>query len=247
MHDPTRVAHVAEQAKRIADGNEYAILATPWLLFPFERAFAMQEMDAFLLNMVSHPQFAVVLLRKIADLCKALMDSFLREIGEHIDIIKIGDDLGTQNSRLISPTMYREMLKPIHADFVAFIKERTDAKILFHTDRDVFPLIEDLIEIGIDILNPIQTSARKMADLEELKHGHGKEIVFCGGIDTHHVLPNGSPEEVRQEVRRVIEVLAPGGGYLVSSVHTIMDGVSPENILAMVDAVEEFGRYPLAP
>ena len=246
MDDPTRVAHVGEQARRLADENEYAIMATPWLLFPFERAFAMQGMDTFLLNMVAHPEFAVALLRKIVELCKTLMGNFLREIGENIDIIKIGDDLGTQESLLISPTMYRETLKPIHADFVAFIKERTDAKILFHTDGDVFPLIEDFIEIGIDILNPIQTSAGKMSDLEELKRRYGRDLVFCGGIDTHRVLPSGTPEEVRREVKRVIEILAPGGGYLVSSVHTIMDGVPPENVLAMVDAVEEFGRYPIS-
>jgi len=142
--------------------------------------------------------------------------------------------------------MYREMLMPIHADFIAFIKQRTDAKVLFHTDGDVFPLVEDFIEIGVDILNPIQTSAGKMSNLAELKRHYGQDLVFCGGIDTHHVLPNGTPEEVRQEVRRVLEILAPGGGYLVSSVHTIMDGVPPENILAMVDAVEESGRYPIS-
>lgn len=231
MDDPSRVAHVKRRAEWLAEQNEYAIMGTPWLLFPLERAFAMQGMDRFLLNMISHPEFAVAL---------------LREMGEHIDIIKIGDDLGTQRSLLISPTMYREMLKPIHAEFVAFIKGRTGAKVLFHTDGDVFPLIEDFIEIGIDILNPIQTSAGKMANLEELKSRFGRDIVFCGGIDTHHTLPNGTPEEVRREVKRVIETLAPGGGYLVSAVHTIMDGVPPENILAMVDAVEEFGRYPIA-
>jgi uroporphyrinogen decarboxylase len=205
----------------------------------------MQGMDTFLVNMVSHPEFAVALLRKIAELCKRLMGHFLREIGDNIDIIKIGDDLGTQKSLLMSPAMYREMLKPIHADFIAFIKERTSAKVFFHTDGDVFPLIEDFIEIGVDILNPIQTSAGKMSNLEELKRRFGKDIVLCGGIDTHHYLPNGTPEEVRQEVKRVIEILAPGGGYLVSSVHTIMDDVPPENILAMVAAVEEFGRYPI--
>lgn len=246
MNDPSRVVHVREQAQRLVDRNEYAVMATPWLLFPFERAFAMQGMDTFLLNMISHPKFAAALLGRIAELCKDLMGNFLREVGDLIDIIKIGDDLGTQQSLLISPTMYRKMLKPIHADFVAFIKERTNAKVLFHTDGDVFPLIEDFIEIGIEILNPIQTSAGKMANLDKLKRLYGKDLVFCGGIDTQHCLPNGTPEEVRQEVRRVIELLGPGGGYLVSSVHTIMDGVPPENILAMVDAVEEFGHYPIA-
>ncbi|MBU0595929.1 uroporphyrinogen decarboxylase family protein [Candidatus Bipolaricaulota bacterium] len=241
MDDPSRVAHVKEQARRLAAGNEYAILATPWLLFPFERAFAMQGMDRFLMNMVSDPEFAEALLCRIGDLCKALMGNFLREAGDNIDIIKIGDDLGTQESLLMSPAMYRRMLKPIHADFIAFIKRHTGAKVLFHTDGDVFPLIEDFIEIGVDILNPIQTSAGKMADLAELKRRFGKDIVFCGGIDTHHVLPNGTPQEVRDEVRRVIDILAPGGGYLVSSVHTVMKGVPPENILAMVDAVVQSG------
>ncbi len=145
---------------------------------------------------------------------------------------------------MISPKMYREILKPIHADFISFIKERTKAAVLFHSCGDVFPLIGDFIEIGVDILNPIQTSTGKMANLPSLKKTFGKNIVFCGGIDTHRVLPFGTAEEVRQEVRRVIQLLGPGGGTMIGSVHTIMDDVPPENILAMVDAVEEFGYYP---
>jgi uroporphyrinogen decarboxylase len=109
----------------------------------------------------------------------------------------------------------------------------------------VVPLIPDFIEMGIDILNPIQTSAGRMADLASLKKEFGKNILFCGGIDTHRVLPAGTQEEVRQEVKRVIELLGEDGGYMVASVHTIMNDVPPENVLAMVDAVEEFGKYPL--
>ena len=245
MSDLTRIAHVKDQAKQIAAQNEYAVLATPWLLFPFERAHAMQGMDVFLLNMAMYPDFARTLLHKITEVCKSLMGPFLEELGDNVDIIKIGDDLGTQDSLLISPKMYRQILKPLHADFIQFIKERTNAKIFFHTDGDVFPLIPDFIEIGVDILNPIQTTAGKMADLPALKKHYGKNIVFCGGIDTHRILPYGTPDEVRQEVRRVMQTLGPGGGYMVASVHTIMDDVPPENVLAMVDAVEEFGYYPL--
>ena len=243
--DRSRVAHVHTQAEDLAREGEYAIMATPWLLFPLERAFGLQGMDAFMLNLGMDPEFARTLLLKIAEYCKGLMAPFLEELGDNVDIIKIGDDLGTQTSLLISPKMYREILKPIHADYIAFIKERTSAKVFFHTDGDVFPLIEDFIEIGVDILNPIQTSAGSMADLPGLKKRFGSEIVFCGAIDTHQILPHGTPEEVRQEVRRVIETLGPGGGYIVSSVHTIMNDVPPENIVAMVEAVEEFGKYPL--
>ena len=243
--DRSRVAHVHAQAEALAREGEYAIMATPWLLFPLERAFGLQGMNAFMLNLGLDPEFARALLLKIAEYCKGLMAPFLEELGDNVDIIKIGDDLGTQTSLLISPKMYREILKPIHADYIAFIKERTSAKVFFHTDGDVFPLIEDFIEIGVDILNPIQTSAGSMADLPELKKRFGSEIVFCGAVDTHQILPHGTPEQVRQEVRRVIETLGPGGGYMVSSVHTIMNDVPPENIVAMVEAVEEFGKYPL--
>jgi uroporphyrinogen decarboxylase len=130
------------------------------------------------------------------------------------------------------------MLKPIHAETIAFIKERTRAKVFFHTDGDVFHLIEDFIEIGVDVLNPIQTSAGKMADLAGLKQRYNRRIVFCGAIDTQHILPHGTPDDVRREVHRVIDVMGPGGGYMLAAVHTIMDEVPPENILAMVDAVE---------
>ena len=245
MDDPTRVAHVAAEAARLADEDRYAIMATPWLLFPLERAFAMQGMDTFLMNLALHPGFAETLLWKIQERCKVLMGHFLEALGDHVDIIKIGDDLGTQESLLISPDMYRRILKPIHADYIRFIRERTRAKVFFHTDGDVFPLIDDLVEIGVDILNPIQTSAGKMADLGALKARWGDRLTFCGGVDTHRILPAGTPEEVRSEVRRVIEILGPDGGYMVSSVHTVMDDVRAENILAMVDAVDAFGRSPI--
>lgn len=137
------------------------------------------------------------------------------------------------------------MLKPLHAELIQTIREHTKAKVFFHTDGDVFDLIDDFIEIGVDILNPIQTSAGKMSDLEGLKQRYGKSLVFCGAIDTQHVLPHGSPDEVRQEVHRVINLLGEDGGYMVASVHTIMNEVPAENVLAMVDAVEEFGAYPL--
>jgi uroporphyrinogen decarboxylase len=243
MDDPTRVAHVKAEAKKLADKNQYAILATPWLAFPLERAFAMQRMDRFMLNLGRHPDFARALLTKITELCKTLMGHFLSECGDNIDMIKIGDDLGMQKSLLMSPKMYRDILKPLHADYISFIKSHTKAKVFFHTDGDVFPLIPDFIEMGVDILNPIQTSAGKMSDLQELKKQFGKDIVFCGAIDTHRVLPFGTPDEVRAEVKRVIETLGADGGYMLGPVHIIMPDVPPENILAMVDAAVEYGSY----
>jgi uroporphyrinogen decarboxylase len=205
----------------------------------------MQGMETFLLNMAKEPDFALALLERIAVYCKQLMARFLDELGDNVDIIKIGDDLGTQQSLMISPKMYREVIKPIHADLISLIRSKTDAKIFFHSDGDVTPLIDDFIEIGVDILNPIQTSAGLMSDLPSLKKKFGDNIAFCGGIDTHRVLPFGTPDDVREEVRRVMQILGPGGGYMLGAVHTIMNDVPPENVLAMVDAVKEFGYYPL--
>ena len=245
MSDPSRVAHVRETASRLARENEFAIMATPWLLFPFERAHAMQGMETFLLNMAMDPDFARVFLERITAHCKQLMGHFLEELGDNVDIIKIGDDLGMQKGLMISPQMYRDIIKPVHADFIDFIKSRTSAKVLFHSCGDVAPLIGDFIDIGVDILNPIQTSAGSISDLPALKKQYGKNIVFCGAIDTHRILPFGSVMDVREEVKRVMQILGPGGGYMIGAVHTIMNDVPPENVLAMVDAVKEFGEYPL--
>ncbi len=239
MDDPSRVAHVRAHAERLRSDNEFAVIGTPWLLFPFERACAMQGMDTFLMSMALTPDVARALLARISGLCTRLMGHFLDACGDLLDIVKIGDDLGTQDRLLMSPAMYRSLLKPFHADFIAFIKERTKAKVFFHTDGDVFDLVDDLVEIGVDILNPIQTSAGRMSNLPELKKRFGSRLTFCGAVDTHRVLPSGTPAEVRDEVRRVVEVLGPGGGYLLASVHTIMDDVPPENIVAMADAVME--------
>ncbi len=245
MDDPSRVAHVRAEARALAGDGRYAVIGCPWLLFPFERAHAMQGLDRFLENMLLEPDFARALLWKIEGLCKTLMGHFLDEAGETLDIVKIGDDLGAQESLMISPASYRDLLKPVHADLIAFIKSKTKAKILFHSDGDIFDLVPDLVEIGVDILNPIQSGAGRMSDLALLKKTYGKQLAFCGAIDTQRVLPYGSPDEVRAEVRRVMGLLGEGGGYMVSAVHTIMDQVPPANVLAMCDAVREFGSYPL--
>ena len=189
MVDPSRVAHVRQLARRQAEENRYAIIATPWLRLPLERAFAMQGMDRFLMNLAMHPVFSRALLEKNAAPCKRLMGHFPDELGENVDLTKIGDDLGSQDRLMISPRMCRQVLKPIHADYVAFFRQRTKARVLVDTDGEVFELLDDFVEIGIDILSPIPTSAGKMASVAGLKRRHGRNPVFCGAVDTHRVQP----------------------------------------------------------
>lgn len=245
MADPTRWEGLAQRAQQLAEEGQVAVFGTPLHIYPFERAISLRSMEQFMMDLILRQDFANAILSKITDLFKTFLVGYLQAVGAHLDVICIGDDLGQQSGLLISPQTYRQMLKPYHADLIAFIRERTDAKIFFHSDGDVEHLIGDLIEIGAEILNPIQTSSGRMADLEALKRNYGHKLTFCGAIDTHHILPHGSPEEVRNEVQRVISILGPGGGYLLSSVHGIQKDVPAENILAMCDAAREVGRYPL--
>ncbi|MFA9405693.1 MAG: uroporphyrinogen decarboxylase family protein [Anaerolineales bacterium] len=236
---------VSERARMLKDENQYAIFGAPWLIFPFERANQIQGMEKFLTYMITEPDFARALLEKFTQYFKRFVDHFIREAAVPLDIFSLGDDLGTSAGPLLSPKMYREIIKPSHAELIEFVKKRSGAKIWFHSDGDVFQLLDDFIEIGVNILNPIEKSGN-MADFEGLKKRYGKKLCFCGAIDTRRLLPQGSPAQVRQEVRDVIQALAPGGGYMLAAVHTIMNDVPAENILAMVDALQEFGRYPLA-
>jgi uroporphyrinogen decarboxylase len=137
-------------------------------------------------------------------------------------------------------------LKPVHADLIHFIRQRSSAKIFFHTDGDVYRILDDLVEIGVDILHGVEPYAGEMANLRQLKKRYGQSLCFCGAIDTLHILPLGTPQTVQEEVKRVIAQLGPGGGYLVAPTHALMNTVPTANILALVEAVNRYGHYPLS-
>ena len=146
---------------------------------------------------------------------------------------------------MISPAMYRALLKPWHAELIAAVKTQSDAKVFLHSDGNVYQLIDDFIDVGVDILNPTQVSAGDMNDTADLKRRFGSRLAFNGAIDTHWVLPHGTTDDVRREVRRRIADLGPGGGYILSAVHCIQPDVPIENVLAMFDEAQVAGRYPI--
>ena len=169
----------------------------------------------------------------------------LEEIGDLIDIIVQEDDLGQQDRPLMSPQMYRELIKPRHKRIFKYLNENTneDTYLFLHSDGSIYDLMPDLIEIGVDILNPIQVGAAKM-DPQNLKKEFGDQITFWGGgVDTQGVLSFGSPDEVREDVKRRIETFAPGGGYVFATIHNIQPEVPAENIVAMWETLQEFGKY----
>jgi uroporphyrinogen decarboxylase len=169
---------------------------------------------------------------------------YLEAVGDCIDVVVVSDDLGGENGPLISPELYRELVKPAQKKLWQFIKSNTEAYLFLHSCGSIYRFIPDLIEIGVDILNPIQVAAKDM-DTRRLKDEFGDKLIFWGGIDTQRILPFGSPEDVESEVKKRIADMAPGGGYVLTAVHNIQAGVSPENICMMYDAARKWGAYPI--
>jgi uroporphyrinogen decarboxylase len=241
---PSRFVGLREKAKAIQDAG-YAAVALSGVS-AFEQAYVSRGVEQWLLDLAADPDFALALLRKITDLMKASVIQLLEEAGDYIDVLVTGDDLGSQNATLISPRMYRRMIKPFHVEIYQEIKKRTQAKIFYHSDGNIYPLLGDLVEIGIDLLNPVQVNAGDMGDTARLKREFGDRLAFCGAIDIGWVLPFGTPDDVRAEVRRRIKDLGLGGGYILASVHCIQPDVPLENVIAMLDEAKVAGRYPLA-
>jgi uroporphyrinogen decarboxylase len=190
------------------------------------------------------PEFVHTALRRITDLCKAALGHYLDLVGPYLQIIKLGDDLGGQHGPLMSPQTYRDVIKPYHQELFNFIKARTGARIFLHTCGSVYRLLPELIDAGVEVLNPIQVSAKDM-DTRRLKAEFGDRLSFMGAIDTQRVLPFGTETEVQQEVERRIAHLGPGGGYILAPVHNVQADVPPENLIAMYRHARQVGSYPL--
>ena len=179
----------------------------------------------------------------ITDIYIESCNRYLDYVGPYIQVFTYWDDVAGQNGWLIRPELYRKLIKPKQKRLVEAIKKKTNAKLFYHSCGATRDLIPDLIEIGFDILNPVQVSAKGM-DTKELKAQFGRDIVFWGGgVDTQHVLPFGKPQEVVDEVKRRIDDLAPGGGFVFAAVHNIQALVPPENIVAAFDTALEYGKY----
>jgi uroporphyrinogen decarboxylase len=204
----------------------------------FELAWEMRGLDGLLMDFMANKAFAEYLLDRITSI---RCDMAARYAKAGVDILRLGDDFGTQHSLIMSPAMFREMLKPRLAAIIAAAKEQNpDILIFFHSDGSITPLIEDLIEIGVDVLNPVQPEC---IDLVDVKKKFGDRLSFWGGVGTQTTMPFGSPQEVKQAVKRVIEILGSGGGAVLAPTHALQPDVPWENVVAFFEAVDEFGWY----
>jgi len=240
--DPTRFEGLRDRALRLRNETPYAVISGISGVV-YEICWYLRGLENLFIDMMTQPQVLEAIIDRTLGFWLDWFRLFLDEAGDVVDVIMIGDDLAGQNGPLFAPRIYRQIIKPRQKRLVRYIRSRTKAKIWYHTCGSVLEYLPDLLDNGIDILNPVQISAKGM-DPARLKAEFGDRLVFWGGgIDTQHVLPRASPQEVREHVRRNIEAFKPGGGYVFNNVHNIQRDVPPENVLAMFDAAYEFGKY----
>jgi uroporphyrinogen decarboxylase len=241
--NPALVAGLAERARYLHDETPYAVLGE-FAGHIFERAQMVRGFDTFLVDLVANRDFAEELMDRILAVEIDIVSGFLDAVGQHIDIIAFKEDLAMQSGPIVSPQLFRAAIKPRMRKLIEAIRSKTSAKLWFHSCGSVYSAIPDLIDLGVDVLNPVQVAAANM-DTARLKREFGRHLAFWGGIDTQRVLPFGTPEDVRREVRQRVQDLAPGGGYVLASVHNIEADVPGENIWAMYQTARECGRYPI--
>jgi uroporphyrinogen decarboxylase len=239
---PEGLEEIARGARRLHDTTGYAICLSLGCNL-LENAQFLFGMENTYLYMAGEKRKFASFLDRLTELHLEKLHRVLPALRGSIDVVVLGDDLGMQSGPQMSRAMYRELFFPRHQRIFRAAKELSGAAIFLHCCGGVYPLIGDLIEAGVEILNPVQTSAHGM-DPARLKREFGRDITFWGGgCDTQKVLPCGTPEEVREDVRRRLEILMPGGGFVWAPVHNIMADVPPENIVAMLDTAREFGCY----
>ncbi|MCS7260829.1 MAG: uroporphyrinogen-III decarboxylase [Anaerolineae bacterium] len=242
-YDPGRVAGLREEAQALYENTEYAIVADIMCLGPFEGGCVLRGYEQFLTDLYWDPRFAEALLDKITETDIALWDAFLNAVGDYVHVVAQGDDVGIQTGPYISPEMYRKFIKPRQRRIFDFIHSKTQAKIFYHSCGSVYDLIPDFIEIGVDILNPIQRSAKKM-DIARMKREFGKDLCFWGGaIDVQQVLPFATRQQIEDEIKRTLEIMAPGGGYVFFPSHNIQADVSPDRIHHMYQTALQYRDY----
>ena len=228
-------------AKKLRASNDKAIIG----LFGgnmYEMPQFLCRNDNFLMLMATEPDTVHRFLDAIVELHLHNLEKYLEAVGPYIDIILFGDDLGMQSGPQFSPRMYRKFFKPRHAKLWKRAKELADVKVMLHCCGGIRPLLDDLIDAGLDTANPIQTSCAGM-EPAGLKRDFGDRLcLWGGGCDTQTVLPKAPPKGVRQHVLERLEILAPGGGFVFQQIHNILAQVPPENIVAMFDAVREFNE-----
>ena len=248
-HAPGFVDGLEEEAKRLYEDTDLAIMGRfggPIM----ELGTYLRGFDQWLMDLVLYPNFTRDMLNRIADIQIALDEAGIRAAGKYLSVFKVsGEDLGMQDRTLFSTKVWRDLILPILARRWRAARQALDryaphVKLMLHSDGAIRPFIQDMIDEGIDVLDPIQAYCTGM-ELDKLKQDFGERLSFHGSVDTQHFLPFGSAHEVAEETKRCIDALGPGGGLILGPSHYIQPDVPPENVVVMYQTAQEYGKYPL--
>jgi uroporphyrinogen decarboxylase len=242
--DPGYTRGLRERLRHYRENTNYAIVLKLTGSFVHTSQF-LRGFEDWFIDLAADKKLAAALFDATVEHSAALTEEILKAGGDFADIVAVGEDLGFQNGPIVSLELYRELFKPRHVKYFNTIKKYTSAFIHLHSCGSIYKLLPDIIELGVDVINPVQVAAMDM-DSGKLAKEFGDQLSFWGGIDTQSVLPKGKTEDVRSEVKRRIRDLGQGGGYILSAVHNIQPDVPVENILTMHEAAIEYGKYPLS-
>jgi uroporphyrinogen decarboxylase len=247
--NPELILGLEKKAKDLYENTDFALVGK-FSNSIFEQSFYMRGFEQLLMDLALDPEFASALMSKMVDLALGYLEVGLKACGKYLQCVRFaGDDMGQQSGMLMSPKTFREVIKPQFARYYATARKLIDQvnpeiKVMAHTDGDVYPIIPDYIEMGLDVLNPVQPYVKDM-EHDKLKAEFGDRLAFHAAIDIQKVMPFGTPEEVKSEAIKTMKTLGPGGGYILAPTHYLQADVPPENVIALRDAVLEFGKYPL--
>jgi uroporphyrinogen decarboxylase len=237
--------YLHDTAKDLYENSEYAIMGGFGGSF-LESGQGLRGWGNFMMDLALRPDFTEHLLDLLLEGYVRNVKLYIEAVGDYVQLINVGGDLGTQNGPQVSTEMYLHYMQPRQAKFWRTIHEQSDMYIFIHSCGGIYPLIPGLIDAGVDVINPVQTSAVGM-DPVRLKREFGNDVTFWGGgCDTQEVLGNATPQIIRKHVQDRIRIFAPGGGFVFNQIHNIQVNVPPENVVAMFDAAYEFASYPIS-
>lgn len=232
-YDPGRISGLEAEVKALYEKSDYSLVAGHISAGIFQDCWNLRGMEQFFVDLVADPEFAHALLARVTEIHIGMWHCFLDVVGNYVDIVETADDLAGQCGPLISPKMYREMLKPYHVALNEAIREKTEAKILYHSCGALLPLIPDLIDIGVDILNPIQPIPGLMNPVE-LMEKFGDRLIFHGGLDVQHLLPDGTPDQVCEHVNHYFDTFG-SDHYIMAPANSVQPGTPARNVVAAFD------------
>lgn len=231
-----------DNIKKLHEETEYAIVLSVGCNL-LETGTFLRGIENFLCDIYLDKNGTERLLDKLVEGYMELLDRVIKGVAKYVDLLQFGDDLGTQGGPFISPDVFKEIFKPRYKKMWDFVHDKSDCKIFLHSCGSVYELIPHLADAGLDVLNPVQTTTVNM-EPERLKKKFGKHITFWGGgCNTRDVLPSRSPKEVKEDVKRRIDIFSKGGGFVFNQIHNVLADVPPENVIAMFEAAYEYGGY----